>query len=163
MFNQFTFQGNLTKEVRFTAANDTHSAIANFTVAVNDFDKNKPAEFVSVTAWDKLAITCKDYLTKGSSVIVSGSAKAGYWIGNDDEIHAQIEVRAAQVTFLSSAKRDSEPSNSVPDDKKKAAIAKARAKGNTNAQPAPAKATAKAPANTDDSGFMQVDPADLPF
>lgn len=73
--NQWQGIGRLGKEVemRFTASGD---AVANFSIACGWKTKDKEgAEWVSITAFGKLAEICGKYLQKGSQVYVSGSLR----------------------------------------------------------------------------------------
>ncbi|MFH1239377.1 MAG: single-stranded DNA-binding protein, partial [bacterium] len=75
--NKVLLIGNLTKdpELRYTP---NGQAVAGFTVAVNRRYKNATGEmiektdFIPVEVWRKQAESCKQYLTKGSSVYVEG-------------------------------------------------------------------------------------------
>jgi single-strand DNA-binding protein len=73
--NQWQGIGRLGKEVelRFTAGGD---AVANFSIACGWKTKEKEgAEWVSITAFGKLAEICGKYLQKGSQVYVAGSLR----------------------------------------------------------------------------------------
>jgi single-strand DNA-binding protein len=73
--NQCNFIGRLGKdpETRFSASG---MAVCSFSIAVGWKTKDKEgAEWVSVTAFDKLAEICDEYLKKGSQVYISGRIK----------------------------------------------------------------------------------------
>ena len=73
--NQCNFIGRLgaDPETRYTPGGD---AVCSFRIAVNWKSKEKEgAEWVSITAFGKLAEICSQYLTKGSNVFVSGRMK----------------------------------------------------------------------------------------
>jgi single-strand DNA-binding protein len=92
------------------------TAITTFNVATSrEYTKNdekiEETNWFRVSAWGKQAEACATYLKKGSLVLVEGSLTAGknggpeIWMGKDDNLpHANFEVRADSVTFLSSPK-----------------------------------------------------------
>lgn len=165
MLNLFVFSGNLARDPRYTPASETTQQVCNFTVGVNGMKHRDGSEgetlWIDVSIWGKRADACRDYLHKGSLVEVNGMMlPPTVYVGKNDDIGVNLRVRANDVQFVPTGKREPEEGNAaIPDDKKKAAVAKLKAKQGSGK--APAKATA--PANTDDSGFTQVDPADLPF
>jgi single-strand DNA-binding protein len=71
-YNRCIFVGNLTRdpELRKTS---TGSSVCKFTIAVSRKIKGKDeTQFIDIVAWEKLAETCGEYLTKGASVLVEG-------------------------------------------------------------------------------------------
>jgi len=55
-----------------------------------------------VTAWQKLAETCNQYLTKGQLVLVDGDIDVSAWSDKTSgEARATLELRAWTVRFLS--------------------------------------------------------------
>jgi single-strand DNA-binding protein len=73
--NQCNFIGRLGSdpETRYTASGD---AVCSFRIAVGWKSKDKEgAEWVSVSAFGKLAEICSEYLRKGAQVFVSGRMK----------------------------------------------------------------------------------------
>ena len=107
MYQQITIVGNLGRDVemRYTTSG---SAVADFSVAVTerwtDKQTNEQKEstvWFRVSAWNKLAETCNQYLTKGRQVMVVGTIDASAWIGQDGEARASLELRAQTVKFLS--------------------------------------------------------------
>jgi single-strand DNA-binding protein len=75
--NKVLLIGNLTKdpELRYTP---NGTAVTNLRIAVNRKFKDRSGElkedtcFVTVTAWDKQAEICNQYLQKGRAVFVEG-------------------------------------------------------------------------------------------
>ena len=106
-FNKVMLMGNLTRdpELRFTS---NGSAVASFGLAVNR--KFKQGDewkddvcFVDITAWGRQAETCKDYLRKGSSVMVEGRLKYDQWQDRDTgKTRSKLNVTATNVQFLGS-------------------------------------------------------------
>jgi single-strand DNA-binding protein len=114
--------GNVGKdpEMRFTP---TGSPVTSFSVATNrtyntpDGEKKEETEWFSVVAWNKLAETCNQYLTKGKLVYVEGRLQTRTWEGTDGQKHSRTEVIASQVTFLDRAGTGgpSEPKGEEPE------------------------------------------------
>ena len=99
--NRLTIIGNLTRapEARATADGNTVTA---FTVAVNRGSKNghPVADFIRVSAWNKLGENCEKYLDKGKKVCVTGPVRASAYMGQDGAPRARLEMTALEVEFL---------------------------------------------------------------
>ena len=138
--NKLIIIGNLTRdpELRTTSTGKT---VCDFTVAVNrrqqkNAQNNQPeADFFRISAWNTTGENCAKYLKKGSKVCVVGPVTVRTYTGNDSQMHANLEVMADDVEFLSSSKDGAQAT-------------------------APAPAPAAAPAS---GGFTKVDTDELPF
>ena len=104
--NKVLLIGNLTKdpELRYTP---NGTAVTNLRLAVNRKFKDRSGElkedtcFVTVTAWDKQAEICNQYLQKGRAVFVEGILQSRSWETNDGQKRSTIDVRAERIQFLS--------------------------------------------------------------
>ncbi len=110
--NKIFLIGNLTKdpELRYTP---NGVGVVNLRVAVNrkyrdrtSGDLKEETCFITVTAWDKQAEACNQYLSKGSPIFVEGTLQSRSWETTDGQKRNTIEVRAERVQFLGST-RDS--------------------------------------------------------
>lgn len=110
--NKIFLIGNLTKdpELRYTP---NGIGVVNLRVAVNRKYRDRTSGelkeetcFITVTAWDKQAEACNQYLSKGSPIFVEGTLQSRSWETTDGQKRNTIEVRAERVQFLGSA-RDS--------------------------------------------------------
>jgi len=97
--NQINIIGNVTKDVELRETS-TGRKVCTFNVAVNG-RKNDEPQFFRCTAWEKLAESCAQYLTKGKKVAVSGSIFLSEFTAKSGEKHATLEVNARDVEFLS--------------------------------------------------------------
>ena len=111
-FNRVIIMGNLTRkpELRYTPSG---TAVADLSVAVNQpkgKDKKDEVVFVDVTAWDKTAEHCCEYLDKGRPVLIEGRLKLDEWEDKDTgKKRSKLAVVAQSVTFLGSGgKQDSQ-------------------------------------------------------
>jgi single-strand DNA-binding protein len=108
--NKVMIIGNVGRdpEMRYTP---NGAAVTSFSVAVNrrwtgnDGQQQDETEWFNVVAWNKLAETCNQYVTKGSSVFVEGRLRTRSWDGQDGQKHYRTEVVAFSVQFLSSPNR----------------------------------------------------------
>jgi single-strand DNA-binding protein len=102
--HKLTIIGNLTRnpELRTTSAG---KEVCSFTVAVNrrkTGNNQKPeSDFFRVSAWDGLAKSCGQFLTKGRKVAVVGSVSLHNYQTQNGENRSQMEVSASDVEFLS--------------------------------------------------------------
>ncbi|MBF0594928.1 MAG: single-stranded DNA-binding protein [Candidatus Omnitrophica bacterium] len=107
--NKVLLIGNLTKdpELRYTP---NGTAVANIRIAVNRKFKDRTGElkedtcFITVTAWDKQAEICNQYLQKGRQVFVEGILQSRSWDAPDGQKRSTIDVRAERIQFLSPGK-----------------------------------------------------------
>ena len=107
MFQSLTIVGRLGRdpEMRYTPQG---KPVTNFSVAVDDgFGENKSTLWFRVSAWDKNAENCNQYLHKGSKVLVSGRLVADKATGgprvyeSNGEHRASFEMSAFNVIFMS--------------------------------------------------------------
>ncbi len=117
--NVTILSGRLASDVKFRLTMNGRS-VSNFSLAVSrSFKKDKngkySADFFDVTAWDALAERCRDYLTKGRSISLSGhllqddytSNKYTDADGKPAKIHS-YKIVAHQVEFLGYRKQYSD-------------------------------------------------------
>jgi len=86
-------------EVRYTQSG---KAVASFTIAVNRFTGGgqREADFIPIVAWEKLAETCGNNLTKGQRVLVEGRLQIRSYETNDGQKRRVAEVIAQNIEFL---------------------------------------------------------------
>ncbi len=86
-------------EVRYTQSG---KAVASFTIAVNRFTGGgqREADFIPIVAWEKLAETCGNNLTKGQRVLVEGRLQIRSYETNDGQKRRVAEVVAQNIEFL---------------------------------------------------------------
>ena len=98
--NQVTLMGRLTRdpEVRTTPNGKN---VASFSIAVDRQGSDDQAEFIGITAWEKLSDLVAQYLHKGSRVLVQGRLRQDTWEDKDSgQKRSRIDVTAFDVTFL---------------------------------------------------------------
>ncbi len=106
--NRVVLAGNLTKdpEVRYTPAG---KAVGDLRMAINRKYKTAEGEnrdetcFVSVVVWGRQAETCRDYLSKGASVLVEGRLQYDEW-EKDGQKFNRLRVVADRVQFIGGAR-----------------------------------------------------------
>lgn len=139
--NSTTITGNLTRDPEArTTPNGVN--VTEITVAVNErHGQNQTTTFFRVSCWRGLGETVQKYLKKGAKVLVTGPVSCRAWIGKDNQAHAQMEITADQLEFLSS-RAEAQAAAMAPD-------------------PAPDPEPEDKP--VDLSGFTPVDDDELPF
>lgn len=81
----------------------TGKLVANFRMAIDDRgNKDAPAQWVSVTCWEKTAEFVTKYLGKGRKVLVSGHLQVREW-EKDGQKRSAVEVVAERVEFMDSS------------------------------------------------------------
>ena len=105
-------------EMRFTP---NGKPVTNFSVAVNRKWKNQAGEqqekttWFRVTAWDKLAELCNQYLSKGRMVLVTGEVTASAYTNQAGEPAASLEITARDVKFLGGNGSNGNGGNAAPE------------------------------------------------
>lgn len=101
--NQCQFIGRLGKdpEVRYMPSG---KAVTSFSIAVGsswtkDGEKQESTEWVSISAFDKLAEICGEYLKKGSQVFIQGRLKTDKY-EKDGQTHYSTKVIADRMQML---------------------------------------------------------------
>lgn len=86
-------------------------AIANFSVAVTEKEKGEDfTQWFKVTAFDKLAEICGQYLKKGSQVFVEGRLKGKEYDKKDGTKGFSLEIIARMMLMLNSKSENSSAS-----------------------------------------------------
>lgn len=109
--NRVTLIGNLGRdpEVRHS---ENGAIRASFTLATNDYFKNKAGEKVSKTEWHtivlwgKMAEICEKYLVKGKQVYIDGKLSNRSFEGKDGEMRHITEVVANSIVLLGNGKNE---------------------------------------------------------
>jgi single-strand DNA-binding protein len=96
--NVVTLIGNLATDVDLKEVTGGKKR-ASFVLAV-DRGGTGEADFVRVTAWERQAETCAQYLSKGRRVALDGRLRSSSW-EEDGKRRSAIEVVANRVQFLS--------------------------------------------------------------
>jgi len=98
--NSVNLIGNLATDVEIREVGEDKK-VASFLLAVNRPTKDAQADFVWVSAWDRQAELCAEWLSKGKRVALDGRLKSRSW-EEDGKRRDAIEVVANRVEFLSS-------------------------------------------------------------
>jgi single-strand DNA-binding protein len=103
--NSVQLIGNLATDVELRDVTD-EKKVASFLLAVDRVGRDGGADFVWITAWDRQAELCAQYLGKGSRVAVDGRLKSRTW-EQDGKRRDAVEVVARRVEFLTTPTRES--------------------------------------------------------
>jgi single-strand DNA-binding protein len=104
--NVVTLIGNLATEVELREVGP-QKKVASFLLAVDRGNRDGGADFVSVSAWDRQAELCAEYLGKGRRIAVDGRLKSRSW-EEDGKRRSAVEVVARRVEFLGGGPRRGE-------------------------------------------------------
>jgi single-strand DNA-binding protein len=105
--NNVSIIGYLATEVELRDVGEDKK-VAGFLLAVNRGSREAGADFVSVSAWDRQAELCAEYLTKGQRVGVAGRLCSHSW-DEEGKRRTRVEVVAHRVDFLSPPHGDDLP------------------------------------------------------
>jgi single-strand DNA-binding protein len=111
MYSKTTILGNVGKEpeMRYTADG---KPVVSFSVAVDSgYGDNKTTAWYRVSAWNKLAEVCNQFVVKGMTVLVDGELRPDKQTGgphvyekNDGTLGASFEINANTVKFVKGGK-----------------------------------------------------------
>lgn len=91
-------------ELNYTASN---MAVTKFTIAV-DRGKDKGADFIRVTAFDRQAENICRYMDKGRMIAIEGRIQTGSYKGKDGKTVYTTDVIVDRSEFLGSASQSAE-------------------------------------------------------
>jgi single-strand DNA-binding protein len=97
--NNVSLIGNLATEVELRDVSEDKK-VAGFLLAVNRGTREAGADFVRVSAWDRQAELCAEYLTKGQRVGVTGRLHSHSW-EEEGKRRTLVEVVGQRIDFLS--------------------------------------------------------------
>jgi single-strand DNA-binding protein len=90
-------------DLRYTQSG---TAVVSFSVAVDRrFSKEKEADFINVTAWQKTAEFIAQYFAKGQEILINGRLQVSSY-DKDGEKRYKTEVIADNVEFCGSKKQE---------------------------------------------------------
>lgn len=107
--NRVFLAGNLTRdpEVRYS---QNGKAVADLSLAINRKYKTASGEmkedtcFVGIVAWDRQAEVAREYLHKGSAILVEGFLRLDQWEANGEK-RSRLRVVADRIQFLDRARK----------------------------------------------------------
>ena len=105
--NNVTLIGNLATDVEVRDIGDDKK-VANFLLAVDRPTADSDEDFVRITAWNRQAEVCAEFLSKGRRVAVEGRLRSSSWEDAEGKKRSAIEVVAKSVEFLSGPNREGE-------------------------------------------------------
>jgi single-strand DNA-binding protein len=97
--NTVSLVGNLATDVELREVAEDKK-VASFLLAVNRPGKDTEADFVRISAWDRQAELCAEYLAKGQQVGVEGRLRSRSWTDDEGKRRSRVEVSAGRVEFM---------------------------------------------------------------
>ncbi len=101
--NSILVEGNLVRDPELSYTPKA-IAVCKFSVGCNrswkqDDEVQKEVSFFDITAWNRLAETCGEYLKKGRGVRVVGRLKQDRWTDQEGKQHSRVLIIAEHVEF----------------------------------------------------------------
>ena len=103
--NNVMVAGNLTKDPTFRETSN-NTPVVNFHVAINRRYRDssnlwqEDVCYVGVVAWNKLADSCRERLTKGSAVLIDGELQSRTFKSDENKNRTIVEIKAKRIQFL---------------------------------------------------------------
>jgi single-strand DNA-binding protein len=102
--NNVQLIGNLATDVELREVAE-EKRVASFLLAIDRGSKDGGADFVWISAWDRQAELCAQYLGKGERVAVEGRLRSRTW-EQEGKRRDAVEVSARRIEFLNGRSRD---------------------------------------------------------
>jgi len=108
--NSVTLIGHLGNAPEFKELSNG-STLAKFSMATDESYKNKNGEKVEASEWHNLVVwgpkakIIRDYLTKGSKVMIEGRLTTNSWDDQDGKKHYRTEIMVNEFMMLDSKKQ----------------------------------------------------------
>ena len=103
--NNVMVAGNLTKDPTFRETSN-NTPVVNFHVAINRRYRDssnlwqEDVCYVGVVAWNKLADSCRERITKGSAVLIDGELQSRTFKSDENKNRTIVEIKAKRIQFL---------------------------------------------------------------
>jgi single-strand DNA-binding protein len=112
MINRVIFQGNLVHNPDFRNT-PSGANVCKLSVANNRrYGEKEETTFIDVTVWGKSAEYCRNYLAKGSQVLIEGRLTMETWQGKDGSNRSKIAIVAENIQGLNRNNNNSGNNNS---------------------------------------------------
>ena len=108
-YNHITLIGNLGKEPQVT---EGETLRASFSLAVDRVrtddsgERREETDWFTIVAWGRVAEVCREYLAKGSLVLISGRLQTRRWQDHKQKWYNITEVVAREVVMLTGPEQD---------------------------------------------------------
>tara|TARA_R100000008_G_C3583359_1_gene170257 strand:+ start:1753 stop:2151 length:399 start_codon:yes stop_codon:yes gene_type:complete len=100
-FNEAILVGNLTKDPVYRDLPSGKGGVTTLRLAVNSRrGESEETLYIDAVVFGKQAESCRDYLKKGRSVLVSGRIKSRSYENKEGEMRYVTEIMANTVQFL---------------------------------------------------------------
>lgn len=100
--NTVTLIGALTKDPELRTRGE--SKVCDLRVAESNGRKDSPL-FVNVSVFGRQAETCKEYLSKGRQVAITGQLRFREWKNDEGQKRSEHSIAADRIDFLTSSAR----------------------------------------------------------
>jgi len=105
-YNKVILMGNLTRDPELKYL-PNGTAVASFGLAVNSVyndrqsgERKEDVCFVDITAWERTAEICNEYLKKGRPVFLEGRLKFRSWETDDGQKRSKLDVVADRIQLI---------------------------------------------------------------
>tara|TARA_R110001632_G_scaffold1663_1_gene7266 strand:+ start:1031 stop:1414 length:384 start_codon:yes stop_codon:yes gene_type:complete len=116
--NNISIIGRIGKEIELKFL-PSGSAIANFSIAVNqdykkqDGSKVEKTSWFDITAFGKTAENLNNFFNKGSMIGISGELEQQTWTSQDGTNKSKVIIKLQSFTFIDK-KQDNQQQQSIP-------------------------------------------------
>jgi len=109
--NKVTLTGRPIKEI-ILKKTESGKSVCSFILAVDRFNKDAGADFISIVAWEKTADVISGYVKVGDKILINGHISTRTYDDKDGKKVYVTEVVAENMEFMTKKKVD-EPKETV--------------------------------------------------
>jgi single-strand DNA-binding protein len=105
--NTVTLIGGLTRDPELRKRGETK--VCDMRIAESNGRQDSPL-YINISTFGRQAETCKEFLTKGRQVAVTGQLRFREWENNEGQKRSEHTIAADRVDFLPSGEKKSDQS-----------------------------------------------------
>lgn len=118
--NVCTIKGVLVKDPVYKEFSSGGSGVCSLRIANNrkvtckDGSEKEQSCFINVRCFNRIGVTCKQFLTKGSTIIINGRLASREWDSKDGARRSEIYIEAGEIVFVNIKNENAIPGRGVP-------------------------------------------------
>lgn len=102
MLNQVALIGRVTHDPEEPRKSSSDNSVLNFTIAVDNFDKESAPNFIPVVVFGNVADFISNYVRKGDLLSVEGRIQQRNYTNKEGKTISVVEVIASSINLLES-------------------------------------------------------------
>lgn len=110
--NKVALIGRVTRDIELRYTQD-QKPVCKFTIAVDRRNNKNEADFISCTAWNRIAELLEQYVKKGQKIGIIGHIQTGSFTDKNGDKHFTTDVVVDEMDFID--RGEAKPEDKKPD------------------------------------------------